>query len=181
MFSEVSCAIEHVHVMLADGTLDLRETHAVLEWQLEAGQMPCGTAIVDVSVQTSESLWYWDIGPSVGWQLFVAEEPGWSEVGKKPVLYPVIVYTKSQKMFNRIGSTVLLSELGPFGAAKKGKQKRLRIIGEGALPKNWIHRDHGRQRHPKQHLPCVVSLTQWVTLNEREAFQRSPVDVNLVC
>lgn len=62
----------------------------------------------------------------------------------------------------------------------KGKQQMLRIIGEEALPKNCVHRDHGRKRDPKQHLPCGSSSIQWVTLNERDAFHRSPVDVNLV-
>lgn len=135
--------------MLADGTQDLRETHALLEWQLEARQTPHVPAIVDVSVQTAESLWYWNIGSSVRWQLFVAEEPGWSELGKKPVLHRIIIYTKSQKILNHIGSTVLLSELRPVGATKKGKQKMLHIVGEGALPNNWVHRDRGRKRDPK--------------------------------
>lgn len=173
--------MQHIHVRLAEGTPDLKKSHALLQWQLEVTQMPCGTAIVDGCVHTPESLWCWDIGSLVSWQLFVAEEPGWAELGEKPVLHPIIIYMKTQKTFNRIGSTVLLSELRPFGATKKRKQKMLRIIGEGALPKNWVHRDHGRKRHPKRRLPCGISLTQWVTLNEKEAFHWSPVDVNLMC
>lgn len=181
VFSEVSCAIHHIHARLAYGMLDLRVIHALLEWQLKAMQMPCGTAVVDFfCVQSTESFWYWDIGPPGRWQMFVAEEPGWSELGKKPVLYPIIICTELLKIFNRVVSTVLLSELGPFEAIKKGKQKMLLIIGEGALPKSWVHRDHGRKRDLNQHLPCGISLTQWVTLNKREAFHWSPVDVNLV-
>ena len=34
--STVSCAIKHIHVTRADGTLGLRETDPLLEWQLEA-------------------------------------------------------------------------------------------------------------------------------------------------
>lgn len=112
-------------------------------------------------------------------QVFVAERFRWSELGKKSVLYPIIISMKSQKK-----NCILLaahSELRPFGATKKEKQKMLHIVGERALPKCWVHRDHGRRRDPKQHLPCGVSLIQWVTLNEREAFHRSPTDVNLVC
>lgn len=161
--------------------LGLRVIHALLEWQLEAMQMPCGTAVVDIfCVQSTESLWYWGIGAPVRWQMFVAEEPGWPELGKKPVLYSIIICTESQKICRHIVSTVLLSELRPFGATKKGKQKMFLITGEGALPKSWVHRDHGRKRDPKRHLPCGISLTQWVTLNKREAFHWSPVDVNLV-
>jgi len=85
--------------------------------------MSSGTAIVEVCVQNTEFLWYWDIGPSVGWQLFAAEEPEWSESVKNPVVYPIITHTKSQKFFNHIDSKVLLFELRPFGATKKGKQK----------------------------------------------------------
>lgn len=146
----------------------------------EAWQVPWGIAIVVISVQSAESHWYWNIGPPVRWQLFIAEWSRWSELQKKPVLYPIIINTDSQKILNCIGSPILLSELRPFWAAKKGKQEMLRIIGEEALPKNCVHRDHGRKRDPKQHLPCGSSSIQWVTLNERDAFHRSPVDVNLV-
>lgn len=73
------------------------------------------------------------------------------------------------------------SELRPLGATKKEKQKTLRIVGERALPKCWAHRDQGRRRDLKQHLPCGVSLIPWVTLNERDAFPPSPTDVNLLC